>query len=509
MSSLPSSRSQAQRDDRQRIDDAVGPDESLIEVRDALTRLPRQYPVTYSRSSVSLAAMPARLAVDYGSGYTKAALGWPDGSWTLLGFDGGFLLSNAVHVASGTVAVGVEAWRFAETDPDGFVAAPLRADTDQVTVGGVAIEVSDLVAAALRRVAAEAVRVGGEPVRDVRMVVPAGWGPRRRTWLRRAAGKAGLGQPRLIEAPVAAMTPILAREAGPAPVVALVVDVGAGCEASVLRRDPAGGVEVLSTLADAASGGDQIETALIEAATGRAADAWPAEQWWPLLSSARAAKQALAGQPAVTMPLPDGTPPVVVNSLLLRQAAQPVLERVGKMAAEAVGNADLWHLARTSADIARTSELVPAPRHGCSWPYQPVLQVLTSGTTATGSSASASRTARSPHRTRSMSPNGFRAVHHAVLGRVEHRGTSVWAERSCCRPTRWRCSWPSGTSTSLGEGRTDWIGLPSSTNGCRMFRGDGTVEVGSVAVQQEAHAWPRRGNPASSLPRRQGSDSIG
>lgn len=285
--------------------------------------------------------MPARLAIDCGCGYTKAVLVWPDGRWTLLGFDGGFALSNAVHVASGGLVGGGAAWQLAGTDPDGFVAAPLRAGTGEVTAGGTDVEVADLVAVSLRLVAVEATRIAGEPVDDVRMVVPAGWGPRRRTWLRRAAGKAGLGQPRLVDAPSAAIASTEVDRTGPVPSVVLVVDVGVGCEVSVLRRDPEGGLEVLSTLADADAGGDRIDAALIEAATGRAVDEWPAGQRWPLVASARVAKSALAAQPAVTMPLPDGTPPVVVNTLLLRQAAQPVLERVGKLAAEAIGNAEL------------------------------------------------------------------------------------------------------------------------------------------------------------------------
>ncbi len=46
---------------------------------------------------------------------------------------------------------------------------------------------ADLVAAILRRVAEEAHQVAGGPIEDVRLVVPTGWGPRRRTWLRQAA----------------------------------------------------------------------------------------------------------------------------------------------------------------------------------------------------------------------------------------------------------------------------------------------------------------------------------
>jgi hypothetical protein len=303
--------------------------------------------------------MPARLAIDYGSGYTKAVLVWPDGRWTLLGFDGGYALSNAVCVTAEAVVVGAAAWQRAETEPGGFVLAPLRAGTVEVHIGGADVEVADLVAATLRRVAAEAVRVAGAPVLDVRMVVPAGWGPRRRTWFRRVAASAGLGQPRLIEAPVAAAAPRAADDDEAPPSVRLVVDIGAGCEVSVVRRVPAAGMEVLSTLAGPDLGGDCLDAGLVEAATGRGVDDWPAEQRWPLVASVRVAKHALAEQAAVTMPLPDGSPPVVVNSLLLRQAARPVLERVGELAGEAVRNAGLTMAEIEAVDVVGAAAAVP------------------------------------------------------------------------------------------------------------------------------------------------------
>src|SRR5690349_20916505 len=135
-----------------------------------------------------------RLAVDYGRSGVSAVLVWSDGRWTSLLFDGEPVLSSAVLVcADGTVVTGQDAWRAAREDPDRFVAAPLRAGSASVWVAGVEVPVTDLVAATLRRVADEAVSVAGAAVTDVRLVVPAGWGPRRRTWLRRTAYAAGLG----------------------------------------------------------------------------------------------------------------------------------------------------------------------------------------------------------------------------------------------------------------------------------------------------------------------------
>ncbi|MCX4387289.1 hypothetical protein OG777_10130 [Micromonospora peucetia] len=77
--------------------------------------------------------------------------------------------------------------------------------------------------------------------------MPAGWGPRRRTWLRHAAHRAGLPQPRLVEAPVAVAGYLFATGVQlPVGAFIVVCDVGAGAEVSVLRRSPAG-FEVLAT----------------------------------------------------------------------------------------------------------------------------------------------------------------------------------------------------------------------------------------------------------------------
>jgi hypothetical protein len=104
--------------------------------------------------------MPARLAIDYGSGVHQGGAGVARRPLDVARLQRRFTLTNAVYAGSGTIAVGAEAWRFAETDPGGSVMAPLRADTDHVTVGGVDVEVSDLDTATLRQVAAEAARGG-------------------------------------------------------------------------------------------------------------------------------------------------------------------------------------------------------------------------------------------------------------------------------------------------------------------------------------------------------------
>jgi len=283
-----------------------------------------------------------RLAIDYGTASTVAVLAWPDGRWLPVSFDGSLTLPSAVHSSGqNSVLVGADAWRHAAAAPDGFVAAPLRAGTDALPAGDTKVEVADLVAATLRHVAAEATRLVGAPVVDVRLVVPAGWGPRRRTWLRQAAYRAGLGQPRLVEAPVAAADRLLAVGV-PVPVGALllVCDLGAGCEATVLRRGPAD-FEVLSTMADPHAGGAQIDETLVATLLGADVDALSGGVRWTVLQDVRAAKETLARQPVVTMPLPAPAPPMVVNSTLVDDAARPVLQNAAELASRALTAADV------------------------------------------------------------------------------------------------------------------------------------------------------------------------
>ncbi len=280
--------------------------------------------------------MNARLAIDYGAVSTRAVLAWPDGRATVLAFDGGFALSSAVHVSRAAIAVGAEAWRHAATDPDGLVISPLRVGTGEITVNGRLVGVAELVAATLRAVAGETTRVAGHRVDDVFLVVPAGWGPRRRTWLRHAAREAGLPLTRLIDAPVAAAAHLTTAPGRPV----LVIDLGGGCEATVLQPGPSG-LEVLSTLADPDAGGDRIDADLTTGLVGSDLSGLPADQRWTVLADVRATKHALSDQIAVTMPVPGGNPPMVINAAQVARVAQPVFERAGKLAAAAVGNADV------------------------------------------------------------------------------------------------------------------------------------------------------------------------
>ncbi|MGW3606814.1 Hsp70 family protein [Micromonospora sp. NPDC005161] len=192
-------------------------------------------------------------------------LAWPDGTWAPLLFDGAPALSSAVFLSpQGSLLIGQAAWQAALTGPDRFIPRPRRSP-EQLAVEDAQLDSLDVLAATLRRVADEAQRTVGPAVQDVRLVVPAGWGPRRRTWLRQAAHRAGLAQSQLVEAPVAVGTYLVASGVQlPVGSFLVVCDLGAGVEVSVLRRGPTG-FEVLATLADPDAGGAAIDHALTEA----------------------------------------------------------------------------------------------------------------------------------------------------------------------------------------------------------------------------------------------------
>ncbi|MFC7527550.1 Hsp70 family protein [Actinoplanes sp. GCM10030250] len=313
-------------------------------------------------------AVTPSLVIDYGAAITRAVLIRADGSWVVLQFDGGWWLSSAVHVSAGQVSVGAEAWRRAATDPDGFVLSPLRAGTGHVEVAGVTVEVAELAAATLRQVAAEAARVAGDRVERVQMLIPAGWGPRRRTWFQHAARLGGLHVSQLMEVPVAAAlrtAPAVAASED-AERLLLIIDIGAGCEVTVLRQSSQQ-TGVLSTLHDQAAGGDRIDALLTAALTGTPLDDLPAGQRWTTLATVRIMQQSLAEQVAVTVPMPGSPGPVIVTHAHAMQAVQPVLERAGELAADAVAAADLTlaevhgvHLIGGVAALPGAAELIAA-----------------------------------------------------------------------------------------------------------------------------------------------------
>ncbi|GGR51164.1 hypothetical protein GCM10010168_82390 [Actinoplanes ianthinogenes] len=299
-----------------------------------------------------------RLAIDYGTACTRAVLAWPERPWHPLIIEGTAEPSSAVHVAKdGTVTAGAEAWRLAADDPDGFVGAPLAEGTGTVRVHGRTVPIAGLVAATLRLIADEAVRIAGVLPADVRMSVPAGWDPGRRTWLRQTAHQAGLGRPQLIEAPLAAILSTAGPLSASGPrgsgsslsgtTFALVCDVGATAEVSVVRVDP-DGAEVLATVAAPDAGGRAIDDRLVAMLLNTSAPDQDADVEAALRAAApataavlRTGKEAVSVQPAVTVPLPARGAAVVLSATLVDQAAEPALRRLTDLTSEALKAAEL------------------------------------------------------------------------------------------------------------------------------------------------------------------------
>jgi hypothetical protein len=290
-----------------------------------------------------------RLGIDYGSAGAVAVLSWPGGRRVPLQVDGAPQLPAAIFVEpDGGLVTGQAAWQRAAAAPQRLVAAPLqRLGEGTLEVGGDTVEAMELVAVVLRRIAEEATRVAQRPVTDVRLVVPAGCGPRWRTALRQAAHRAGLGQPTLVEAPVAAARHLAA---GGARLLVgsylLVCDFGGGFEATVLRRTPTG-FEILSTQDGADAGGLRLDEILADelAATANTPAADPgavaAGERPMLLTSARAAKEALTAQAAVAVPLPAPQPAVVLNTAQLETLARPLMVRAAQLTRETVDAAGI------------------------------------------------------------------------------------------------------------------------------------------------------------------------
>ncbi|SDZ64985.1 Hsp70 protein [Asanoa ishikariensis] len=292
-----------------------------------------------------------RLAVAYGAVNTTVLCCDGDGVWSPLRVDADPVLSSAVVVGhDGGVIAGQRAWS-QPPSTGAFVAAPLRLGRHQATVGAVEIAVEDLVTATLALITRQAT-THGATIGEVRLAVPAGWGPRHRMWIRHAANQAGLGQPVLVEAPVAAARHLVAAGGirGLVGDLILVVDLGGGCEATVLRRT-VDGYEVLSTMSDPDAGGLAVDGLLLaEVASAAQPQLTPSTapvavadrlDGTVILAAVRAAKEALATASAVTVAAPPPGSPVVLTRPVLDVAARPVWERAAQLAADAVTAADL------------------------------------------------------------------------------------------------------------------------------------------------------------------------
>jgi hypothetical protein len=301
-----------------------------------------------------VAAGEAVVSICYGPTATVAVLAGADGAWAPVRADGAARLSSSVFLApDGRWLAGAAAWQAGLTQPGRFVTEPvqwLRAES--VAVDGVAADPVDMVAATVRRLMADAAaRLGGDPVSGVRLVVPAGWGPRRRAPLLEAVKRAGLPTSTLVEAPVAVAEHLAAtgvRLLVGAFVAVCDMDWG---EVSVLRRTPHG-FQVLSTI-DAPEVGERVvdeQLAAWLAAPVPTADQPPAAVDAPVVPpdgvglstrlDVHNAREALTTAAAVTVG-PPGGPRAVLHAGWLTQAAEPVAKRAGQTLVKAVEAAEL------------------------------------------------------------------------------------------------------------------------------------------------------------------------
>jgi hypothetical protein len=293
-----------------------------------------------------------RLGIDYGTIATRAVLVWPDGRWTSLSFDGAPMLSSAVYVDTDrTILAGEPARRRAAADPARFIPHPKQhIREDRLQIGDQPVEVADLIAATLRQVGEQATRVAGQPADELTLTVPAGWGPQRRTTLRRAATRAGLPQPHLVDTPVA-VAAHLAAAGTPLPPGApiLLCDLGAGrFDATILQRT-GDGFEVLATIDSPDAAGLALDTALADhlATIAATLTAPPGAETPPAtpdgrpaaLAAAHAGITALAHTPALAIPAGTG-PPIVIDQPTLHTLTQPVLAHATRTVERALAAAD-------------------------------------------------------------------------------------------------------------------------------------------------------------------------
>ncbi|MEH1130303.1 Hsp70 family protein [Micromonospora sp. CPCC 206061] len=292
-----------------------------------------------------MSAAGVRLGIDFGTSNTVAVVALPGREPRPLLFDGSPLLPSAVCLdPAARLLVGRDALHTSLASPASFEPFPKRCiDDETVLLGETQVPVPDLIAAALRRVAAEVAVIASDPVTEVVLTCPAAWGARRRDVLLAAAAQALPGTVRLVTEPVAAAGFFVDAAGGQVPVghCAVVYDFGAGTfDASVLRRTATGFTTVAAEgLPDA--GGLDIDAAIV-ARLGETVGAQDAALWQRLVhpettgdrrasrqlwDNARAGKEMLsrATTTLIHVPLLDADAPLGREEL--EQIAGPVLER--------------------------------------------------------------------------------------------------------------------------------------------------------------------------------------
>jgi actin-like ATPase involved in cell morphogenesis len=268
-----------------------------------------------------------RLGIDFGTSTTVAMLSRAAGRTHPLLFDGSPLLSSAVLLGpEGTLHTGRDAAHLAGRYPERLEPNPKRRiDEGSVLLGDRAVDVVDLVAAVLRRVADEAHRAAGAPD-EVVLTHPVGWGHHRRSALVAAAQRAGLGDPRLLAEPVAAATLYARLGTRPGPV--LVYDLGAGtCDVTLLTPH-LDGLTVTASAGLPDVGGLDVDAAIVAALQKRHGELWtdPAGRR-RLWDEVRTAKEMLSRSSHTIVTLPALNSDVPLGRPEFEELAGPVLRR--------------------------------------------------------------------------------------------------------------------------------------------------------------------------------------
>ncbi|MEV8512210.1 Hsp70 family protein [Dactylosporangium sp. NPDC051484] len=215
--------------------------------------------------------MPFRFAVDLGTSNTVAVVDRGDGTPRPLLFDGSPLLPSAVFAdAAGGLLAGRDAERHMMTDAARYEPNPKgRVDDGVILLGDRELPVAELLAAVLRRAAAEAAQTGVPVSGATVLTCPVDWGNTRRAVLLDAAARAGLGRVTLVDEPVSAATYCVRALGGRlAPGrCAVVFDFGGGTlDVTVVETPPgppSAGLRVLATGGLADLGGTDVDAALM------------------------------------------------------------------------------------------------------------------------------------------------------------------------------------------------------------------------------------------------------
>jgi actin-like ATPase involved in cell morphogenesis len=280
--------------------------------------------------------MTWRLAIDFGTSSTAAAIWSPDrsghsgtggssgnggdaSSAELLSFGGVPHLPSVVLASeSGSLVVGFAAEQQVGVAPERAERTPKRRLGDAVMLlGSRAVRPVEAVAAVFSATADEAIRrMGGTPPSELRLTHPARWGSLRLRALAEAAEIAGLPVPSFVPEPVAAAVYFADEDRVPVGSYVAVYDLGGGTfDTAVLQRTDGGFIVIGVPGGDERLGGEAFDDRLFDYVGERLAErlpeAWEAlrfsdERAWrkaghDLRVEARRAKEALSSTAEYTI----------------------------------------------------------------------------------------------------------------------------------------------------------------------------------------------------------------